>query len=251
MSILKVLIAEDEAPARDKMLRLLQEQEDVEVINVSTNGLEALEQIVSLKPDVAFLDIEMPGMNGLDVVRNLPEDARPHVVFATAYNEHAISAFEMNAIDYLLKPFNGERLGQTFDKIRHAGSPNSEAAIKTADDLAQRLQSPALNKIPVPTIDRYKLLDFDEVICIEVDERITILYTHDKQYPMNLTLEHFERKLPADRFMRVSRSAIINLNAVKEIIIWFGNRYKILMSNKKEVISSRERSKHLKQLLKF
>jgi two-component system, LytTR family, response regulator len=252
MSELKVLVAEDEAPARDKMVRLLQEQEDVEVVNVSTNGLEALENIVKFKPDVAFLDIEMPAMNGLDVVRNLPPDIRPHIVFATAYNEHAINAFEMNAIDYLLKPFNGERLAETFDRIRR--QPNgqtSEDVTRTLDSLASSLQAPALNKIPVPTADRYRLLEYDEVLCIEVDERVTNLYTAEKSYVMNMTLEHFERKLPGDRFLRVSRSAIVNLNAVKEIVLWFGNRYKIVLSNKKEVISSRERSKYLKQLLKF
>ena len=114
---IRALIADDELPARNKMKRLLDKMEGVELIYAAENGIDALDQIQELKPDVVFLDIEMPGMNGLEVVENISVKKMPAVVFATAYNEHAIRAFELNACDYLLKPFNEDRLRSTLEKI--------------------------------------------------------------------------------------------------------------------------------------
>jgi two-component system response regulator LytT len=179
----------------------------------------------------------------------------PFIVFATAYNEYAIKAFELNAVDYLLKPFNEERLSQTIEKIE--ASPKGKAieqqqkAIEELERNSDGLKLPFSNKIPIPTFDRYKLIDYEEVICIEVEERNTILYTKDKSYSLNQTLDYFEKKLPTDRFLRVNRSSLIGLEHVQEIVIWFGNRFKIVLSNGKDVISSREKSKVLKQVLKF
>ncbi|MCB0851361.1 MAG: response regulator, partial [Bacteroidetes bacterium] len=117
MSKFRVLIADDELPARNKMKRLLKKFDDVEIVHVAENGLDALEHIHSLKPDLIFLDIEMPGLNGLEVAENIDLETPPSVVFATAYSEHAIKAFELNAQDYLLKPFNEERLRATINKV--------------------------------------------------------------------------------------------------------------------------------------
>ena len=263
---LSAIIADDEAPARNKMVRLLKDIDDVEVAFVAANGLEAFNAILEHQPDVAFLDIEMPGMNGLDVVEQLEMDDLPQIVFATAYNEHAIKAFDLDAVDYLLKPFNAERLEQALTKIKtrlDEGAEPDDADIdpddpdrkltakEKAKKVAEMLSPHKLEKIPVPTADRYKLLDFDEVVCIEVEERTTNIHTISKVYPINMTLEAFERKLPSERFLRVSRSAIINIHAIEEVVLWFGNRYKIILNNGKDVVSSRERSKTLKKMLKF
>ena len=256
MSKLKVLIADDEAPARNKMKRMLDTFEEVEVIYVAENGVDAYENIMKLKPDVVFLDIEMPGLTGLEVAAKIKGDTEPHIVFATAYNEHAIKAFELDAVDYLLKPFNEERLHSALDKIIR--NPKSRHQEEEPDDESEMDASTAeafriafATKIPVPTFDRYKLIDFDDVICIEVEDRSTLLYTADKSYPMNQPLEYFEKKLPPQKFLRVNRSCLIGLKHVKEVIIWFGNRFKIVMDNGREIISSREKSKLLKQVLKF
>lgn len=250
---LKVLIADDEAPARKKMERLLGNFENIEILHSAENGLDALENIQKLKPDIAFLDIEMPGLNGIEVVEHL-EGHIPHIVFATAYNEHAIKAFELNAIDYLLKPFNEERLEGTIQKLSSLeagadGKDTKEKVAKVGEDKSIKL--PFSNKIPIPTHDRYKLVDYDQVVCIEVEDRNTVLYTAEKSYTMNQTLDYFEKKLPSEKFLRVNRSSLIGLGHVKEIVIWFGNRFKIILSNGKDVISSREKSKILKQVLKF
>ena len=255
MSTLRILIADDEQPARNKMKRLLSKFDDVEVVSVAENGLEALEQIHKEKPDLVFLDIEMPGMNGLEVAENIDVDPMPAVVFATAYSEHAIKAFEVNAIDYLLKPFNEERLRATIDKVLENRSDSALDREKFTEilrsELAEDIKTPFSNKVPIPTRDRYKLVDYADVVCIEVEERSVRLFSQERSYLLNHTLDTFERKLPADMFFRVNRSCIIGLKHVKEIVIWFGNRFKIILSNDKEVISSREKSKILKQVLKF
>lgn len=255
MSKLKVLIADDELPARNRMKRLLKKIDSVEVLHVAENGLDALEHIQNLKPDLVFLDINMPGMNGLEVAENIEMDRMPAVIFATAYSEHAIKAFELNAMDYLLKPFNEDRLRSAIDKVsanRDSAALNKEALAEILkSELAEEIKTPFSNKVPIPTRDRYKLVDYTEVVCIEVEERSVRLYTKEKSYLLNHTLDTFEKKLPSDQFFRVNRSCIIGLKHVKEIVIWFGNRFKIILSNDKEVISSREKSKILKQVLKF
>ncbi len=251
---IRALVADDELPARRKMARLLEKFEQVELLEMAENGIEALEKIQELKPDVVFLDIEMPGMNGLEVVENLDMKKMPAIVFATAYNEHAIRAFELNACDYLLKPFNEERLEATLEKLTQ-GEVQSLSRDKIAElrraDIVEEIKAPFANKVPIPTRDRFKLIDFDDVVCIEVEERSVRLYTGDTSYLLNHTLDTFEKKLPRDQFFRVNRSAIIGLAHVTEIVIWFGNRFKIILNNGHEVVSSREKSKILKQVLKF
>ncbi len=255
MSKFRVLIADDELPARNKMKRLLKKINVVELVHVAVNRFDALEHIHSLKPDLVFLDIEMPGMNGLEVAENIEMDEMPSVVFATAYSEHAIKAFELNAQDYLLKPFNEDRLRSAIDKVASNKSGTVLDKKKIAQilksELAEDIKTPFANKVPIPTRDRYKLVDYSEVVCIEVEERSVRLFTKEKSYLLNHTLDTFERKLPDEKFFRVNRSCIIGLGHVKEIVIWFGNRFKIILSNDKEVISSREKSKILKQVLKF
>jgi DNA-binding LytR/AlgR family response regulator len=252
----RVLIADDEAPARNKMQRMLGQFEHVEIIHVAQNGLDALEHIEKMRPDIAFLDIEMPGLSGIEVAQSIAPGKIPYIVFATAYNEYAVNAFELNAIDYLLKPFSGERIQQALEKIQQ--NPRGRFAennLKNIDKVAQDLESAGSfqfsNKIPIPTVDRYKLVDYDDVICIEVEERFTIIYAKDRTYTVSQTLDHFEKKLPQAEFFRVNRACIISLSKVKEIVIWFGNRFKIILTNGKEVISSREKSKHLKHILKY
>ena len=253
---IRTLIADDEAPALSKMKRLLEKFPEIEVIYAAENGEEALEKIMELKPQLIFLDVEMPGLTGLEVAEQIDIEPFPVIVFATAYHEHAIKAFEMNASDYLLKPFNEDRLSVTMERVRqilatqshftHENEPPENFPVINEENFA-----PFHNKIPVPTRDRYRLLDFDELICIEVDDRNLRLSTVDKSYLLNLSLEALEKKLPPDRFLRVSRSCIVGLKHIKEIIIWFGNRFKIVLSNDKEVVSSRERSKFLKQALRI
>lgn len=250
MSKLRVLIADDESPARNKMMRMLGQYQDVELVNVSSNGQDALDNLRLLKPDLAFLDIEMPGLTGLEVAEQLEDDLPTQIVFATAYNEHAIRAFELHAIDYLLKPFTDERLRQTLDRVAKSDTAIVSKVKQSLQDM-QENEASAMNKLPVPTADRFRLLDFNEILFIDVEERITNIHTTDKTFALTTTLDAIEKKLPPGQFVRVSRSTVINLNEVKEIVLWFSNRYKIVLSNGHEIISSREKSRHLKQILRI
>lgn len=244
--MLRVMIADDEEPARSRMTRLLQKIDDVEIVNIASNGLDAFENITLLKPDAVFLDIEMPGMTGVQIAAELPPEIPTRVVFTTAYNDYALKAFELNAVDYLTKPIEEERLRTAVEKLKKSVAPPRFAA-KVLEDLKQE----PLNKIPVALADRYKLLDYEEALCIEVIEKETFIHTMNKSYLVSSPLEHYEKKLPHTMFMRVSRSAIVQIKAIKEVVLWFGNRYKIVLLNGREVLCSRERSKNLKAILKL
>lgn len=247
----KVLIADDEAPARKKMERLVGEIENLEIIKIAANGIEALESIQELEPDIIFLDIQMPGLTGLEVAQNIDLNKSPYLVFTTAYNEHAIKAFELNAIDYLLKPINKERLEEAIDKIMK--SPRGKFITKKLDETINTLKEEGFSfgkKLAISTSDRYKLLDFNEVVMVAVEERCVFVQTDERSFLSNHTLDHFAKKLDTDNFLKVNRSAIINLDNIQEIVTWSGNRFKLIMNNGKEVISSREKTKHLKKILK-
>jgi len=252
----KVLIADDEAPARNKMQKMLEAYPDIEIAHVATNGLEAYEQIKQLKPDIVFLDIEMPGMTGIEVVNNFedPEEV-PYIVFVTAYHDYAVHAFDLNAIDYITKPVNADRLQDALDKIRKTPrgkflSSFKQNLEKVTEELEHSGSFQFSNKLPVPTSDRYKLVDYNDIIYIEIIERFTFIHTSDRVFTVTYTLEHYEKKLPSKDFFRVNRSTIINLSKIQDIIFWFGNRFKILLTNGKEIISSREKSRFLKGILK-
>jgi len=255
MDMLKVIIADDEAPARSKMRRMLGKFDNVEIVAEAEDGIQALDLIQQHNPDVVFLDIEMPGLHGIEVAENVGQMINPPlVVFATAYNEHAIKAFEISAIDYLLKPVSEERLETTIEKL--SSFPRKQLVAGQAERIEhlehdEHFKLPFSNKIPVPTHDRYKLIDYADVVCIEVEERNTILYTTEKAYVLNQPLDYFEKKLPGELFLRVNRSCLVGLQHVKEIVIWFGNRFKIVLDSGKDVVASREKSRILKQVLKF
>jgi DNA-binding LytR/AlgR family response regulator len=251
MSKIRVLIADDEEPARKKMQRLLENFEQLEIVGFAEDGLHALDQIVELEPDVVFLDIEMPGLNGLEVVQNLPKNLYPVIVFATAYQEYAVKAFELNSVDYLLKPISKERLASTIEKIQKNISLKETVKLPI-EEIQQQLQQSGFqfnNKIPIPTADRYKLVDIENIILVQVEERITHLFTTEKRFMINQSLEQFEKKLPSNIFVKVNRSSVVNISHVKEFVLWFGHRLKLILTNGMEVICSRERSKILKQML--
>jgi len=262
MPALRILIADDEMPARSKMRRLLAAIEDVEVVYAAENGIEALEHIHALKPDLVFLDIEMPGMTGMEVARGIELSPAPAIVFTTAYSEYALSAFEVNALDYLLKPFNEDRLQAVIDRVKsgQAKSPTRDVLDQLSDDdddvPADASEEAALRqalatKLAVPVRDRFRILDFSEISCIEVEERSVRLFAGKDAFVVNQTLDAFEKRLPMSLFFRINRSTVVGVGHIREVVIWFGNRYKIIMQDGKEVISSREKSRAIKQILKL
>jgi DNA-binding LytR/AlgR family response regulator len=216
----RALIADDEPRARQFLEKLLSEHEDVEVVGVARGGAEALELIPRLKPDVAFLDIHMPDLSGLEVARHLRGDGAPIVVFVTAYDKYAVEAFEVAALDYVLKPIRRERLADTLERVlaeARDGRPAGQAkAIEAAlDSPGLRDQLPPLKRLPVRHRREVRLLDLDHVPLIFSRDRLVLARAEGHEYLVDYTLQELEQRLPDGQFVRVHRGALVNLNAVE------------------------------------
>ncbi|MGD8414426.1 MAG: LytTR family DNA-binding domain-containing protein [Candidatus Latescibacterota bacterium] len=271
--MLKILIVDDEAPARKRLKKLLDpmvKDNRVSIEGEAADGFEALDELEKKRFDVVFLDIQMPEMTGFDVLERLPENDRPIVIFATAHDEYAVKAFEANAIDYLLKPIDKKRLEKAISRAeRLAGKPEERAADDKRfnvllDWLDEQVDYQAskkdgedeyLKQLSVPYRDRLLIIPVQQIVAAEVRDGITRLVVLDEkpgigtktsEYIVSYTLEQLESNLHPDDFMRVHRSSIVRLDAIKEMVSWFSGRYKLILVGGHEVISSRERSKLLR-----
>lgn len=219
---LRVVIADDEPRARQFLEKLLSEHENVEVAGVAKGGGEALALIAKTKPDAAFLDIHMPDLSGLEVARHLKGDDAPIVVFVTAYDEHAVEAFELAALDYVLKPIRRERLAETVQRVsREAASgakrSGNQAAVRTAlasEPLAASTAAP-LMRLPVRHRREVKLLDLSQVPIIFSRDRLVLARAEGKEYLVDYTLQELEERLPEGQFVRVHRGALVNMSAIE------------------------------------
>ena len=218
---LRVMIADDEPRARQFLERLLCEHEGVEVVGAARNGAEAFALIASARPDAAFLDIHMPDVTGLEVARHLRGDDAPVVVFVTAYDQHAVEAFELAALDYVLKPIRRERLAETLQRVRaevRAGGPRTAqaAAAREIIDVAPAKQGPPpLLRLPVRHRREVKLLDLADVPQVFSRDRLVLASSAGKEYLVDYTLQELEVRLPEGQFVRVHRGALVNVNAIE------------------------------------
>lgn len=218
---LRVVIADDEPRARQFMEKLLGEHENVEVVGVARGGAEALQLIARHRPDAAFLDIHMPDLSGLEVARHLKGEEAPVIVFVTAYDQHAIEAFELAALDYVLKPIRRERLNETVQRvIREAqqGARRSGNAAAVREALgAEPLKgnTPPLLRLPVRHRREVKLLDLSEVPLVFSRDRLVLARSEGKEFLVDYTLQELEGRLPEGQFVRVHRGALVNVNAIE------------------------------------
>ena len=199
MSRIRALIAEDEPLALRRLQRLLQKRDDVEIAGVARDGDEALAAVAALAPDLLFLDIQMPGLGGFDVLREIAGNGRPFVIFTTAFDQYAVQAFEVNALDYLLKPFDEARL---------------DAALRRALPLIQG--SPWTQRFVVKTAGRILFLRDQEIDWIAAADNYVYLHAGRAAHLVRTTLKSIEQRLDPARFVRVHRSTIVNLDAVRE-----------------------------------
>lgn len=219
----RVMIADDEPRARQFLEKLLGEHDDIEVVGSARGGSEALELAAKLGPDVAFLDIHMPDLSGLEVARHLVRDRvgpMPYIVFVTAYDRYAVEAFEVAALDYVLKPLKRERLGETVRRVVtevRDGKPSQNASsIRTALDTPElQEQMPPLKRLPVRHRREVKLLDLIEVPIVFSRDRLVLARADGKEYLVDYTLQELEHRLPRDQFVRVHRGALVNLDAIE------------------------------------
>jgi two-component system LytT family response regulator len=238
--MIRVLIVDDEAPARARLRQMLASHADVEIAGEAETGVQAMERVADLKPDAMLLDIQMPGSSGIDVAACLPEP-RPHVIFCTAYDQHAVDAFELHAVDYLLKPISRARLGEALDRVRSLSADVRESGI----DRAVRAQAASPARFLVKNAAHYLVVSEAKVFYFASEDGLTRLVSDGGQYWMDPTLNELEQRLAPDRFCRISRSALINLAAVAEVHPLPGGSGEVLLKNGQRLEVSRRRFREL------
>ena len=230
---MKTILIDDEPLAIGRLKRLLGKYEDFEVIDEAKNGQEGLEKIESHQPDVIFLDIEMPVLTGFEMLARL--SFMPLVVFATAYDQYAIRAFEENSIDYLLKPIEADRLEKTVEKLRKlkSNSANSSMNSSLLKLIEQFKPKKDIHSISVKSGEKILFIPLNEISFFEAEDKYVFLNTTEgKQYLTNYTITALEEKLP-ENFVRVSRSSIVNSLLIKELQKYFSGKYLVLMRDTK------------------
>jgi DNA-binding LytR/AlgR family response regulator len=245
---LRTLIVDDEAPARERLKRLLSRNDSVELIGEAEDGKRAVEIIEKINPDLVLLDIQMPELDGFGVIKMLTKP--PLIVFVTAYDQYAIQAFEVNALDYLLKPFTKVRLDRAIEKATQELSKKADFTTKI-DALFQTLnkQKRYLERVAVRHEGRIFVIPVNEIDWIGAEEGSIYLHIKDGRYLTNYTLDEFDSSLSPRTFFRAHRSAILNLTKVKEIIPWFAGSYQARLSSGVEIDISRNRVKELRQII--
>jgi two-component system, LytTR family, response regulator LytT len=246
------IIVDDEQLARDELTFLLKDHTDVEVVATADNGLEAVELIERLEPDVAFLDVQMPGLDGLGVIRKLREKDLdlPHFVLTTAFDSYAVEAFRMEAFDYLLKPVETDRLAETIARVQKVVQDK-----RAAEAVPVQARPGAIrNKILVKNAGRSLIVDASEIVYATIDDGLITVVTTGMEGESNYrTIEELQSNLDPDVFWRVHRSFLVNINRIREVIPWFKSSYQIRMDDKKqtEIPVSRVQTKRLRALLKL
>jgi two-component system LytT family response regulator/two-component system response regulator LytT len=258
-STITAVLVDDERLALDELVYLIKEFPDLEVVGTAANGVEALDLIEELDPDLVFLDVQMPGLDGLGVIRKLREtrDRLPYFILATAYDQYAVEAFRVEAMDYLLKPIEKDRLALSLDRARRAIEEKNRT---TAGEAALELPAPATrtgqirSKLLVRTANRNFVVDAQDVVYATIEDGlITIVTTAVEGQSNYRTIEELQSNLDPDTFWRVHRSYLVNLHRIKEIIPWFKSTYQLRMDDKKqtEIPVSRVQTKRLRELLKL
>ncbi len=257
--VLRVMVVDDEQLAREELCYQLERLGEVEVVAQAGNGLEALSAVERSQPDVVFLDIQMPGLNGFEVARRLLEnpDHTPALVFVTAFDQHAVEAFEVNAVDYLLKPVDAGRLEQALVRARRRLSLDRPGPLNDQlEQLVKMMSNRQIRRdqVAVKVGERFLLVHAEEIIYASLaDESINIVTGQVTGTSNYRTLDELQARLDPEVFWRVHRSHLVNINKIKEIVPWFSRNYILRMKDAKgtEIPVSRAQTKRLREYLKL
>ena len=234
------LIVDDEPLARNELAYLLEQCEEITSVREADSIEEALEQMLQKSVDLIFLDIHLTNESGLTLADKLNHLKNPPlIIFATAYDDYAVKAFELNAKDYVLKPFEQKRIQQAVTKVYKMHQKENQ--------LLHELPQETLNAIPVQLEDRIFLVKTEEIIAVGVENGETTIYTKKREYPINEPLSAIEKKISSPTFLRVHRSYLINVNAIEEIQPWFNHTYQVTLNNQLKIPVSRSYMKEFKE----
>ncbi len=254
---LTAVIIDDEQLARDELAFLLKELGDVQVVALGKNGLDAIHLIREHSPDLVFLDVQMPGLDGFGVIKKLLDKKYllPNIVFATAFDQYAVKAFEVNAVDYLLKPFDKKRVAQAVLKARTRmdTASSSNEKLETLVKMLESQQTPT-SKILIKSVGRMLLVNQKDICHASIEEGIISIVTSGSAgidgHSNCRTLEELLESLDPNMFWRAHRSYLVNINHIREVVPWFKSSYQLRMDDKKqtEIPVSRAQTKRLREL---
>jgi two-component system LytT family response regulator len=230
---MRVLIADDEAPARAKLRRFLSREADVQIVGECITGREAAALIRKTSPDVVFLDIEMPGLDGFGVIAEIEQADAPHIVFVTAYDDHALRAFDVGAVDYLLKPYTPDRFAVVLERAR------SRLPKRAAEPDTSQLRARPLRRLLVEQGGRARFLDVREIERVEADRNYIVIAAGAERYRLRTTIRALADRLDAAQFIRLNRSTIARVDTIAEMQEWSHGDYRVVLKDGSTVIWSR------------
>ena len=235
---IQTIIIDDEKLARSRLKHMLSRYENIKIIGEAGSGEEGAELIHRLQPDVIFLDIKMPSLSGFEMLERLEKS--PYVIFTTAYDEYALQAFEENTVDYLMKPISEEKLSRAISKLEKILQRHESVTINLKN-LLKIIESKEnmIKRFSVKLGDKIFLIPDDDICFFHSEEKYTFLHTAEKEHIVSLTLKELEKRLDPEKFLRVHRAYILNIEYIKSIHQWFGGKLLIKMKNNKEVTVSR------------
>ena len=248
MHRLRTLIVDDEPIARQVLREELAGFPDIDIVGEAGDGEEALSRIGVERPDLVLLDLQMPGLSGFDVIHRLPSDALPVVVIVTAYDQHAVQAFEAGALDYLLKPVGRERLEKALERVRSMRRKTAEVAESLAR-LGDIPEGGGRRKIVGRSGAEYYLIDVNDVLAFQAEREIVWMITGRQRYMTTQPLRAIEARLPHSAFQRVHRNALVNVNHVHKMTPLSSQRWMLTLTNGQELIVSKRQAHNVRQLL--
>jgi len=252
MGPIRTLLVDDEPIARRVLKEELDLHDGVEVMGEAPSGIRALEQIANHKPDLVFLDLQMPEMGGFEVIRNLTPPY-PTIVIVTAFDQYAIEAFDAGAVDYLLKPVSQDRLALCMDRVRQLlrNASKATASITKLQDIAQMAPLPRPSKIVGKLGEEYHLLDTNHVLAFQADRELVWIITRKQRYLATQPLKIVQQKLADLNFARIHRNALVNLDQVAKMAPLSSQRWLLTLNNQQEFVVSKRQAQAVRRLLRW